>query len=135
MNILKFIVSMNLKKKKNLSDRVVEFVLNCSVDDFKNLTVTKIASTFHVNRCYLSRKFKSDKAFTLCEFLTREKLSRSVVLLRENDQISIRDLSSKMGFSNTNYFIQIFKNYYGAPPGRYREYISKGNNSPSPKRA
>jgi AraC-like DNA-binding protein len=135
MNILKFIVSMNLKKKIKLSDRVVEFVLNCSVDDFQNLTVTKIASTFHVNRCYLSRKFKSDKAFTLCEFLIREKLSRSIVLLRENDQISIQDLSSKMGFSNPNYFIQIFKNYYGAPPGRYREYISKGNNSPNPKRA
>lgn len=126
---------MNLKKKIKLSDRVVEFVLNCSVDDFQNLTVTKIASTFHVNRCYLSRKFKSDKAFTLCEFLIREKLSRSIVLLRENDQISIQDLSSKMGFSNPNYFIQIFKNYYGAPPGRYREYISKGNNSPNPKRA
>ena len=135
MNILKFIVSMNLKKKKNLSDRVVEFVLNCSLDDFQNLTVTKIASTFHVNRCYLSRKFKSDKAFTLCEFLIREKLSRSVVLLRENNQITIQDLSSKMGFSNTNYFIQIFKNYYGAPPGRYREYVSKGNISPSPKSA
>ena len=135
MNILEFIVSMILKKKKNISDRVVEFVLNCSPDDFQNLTVTKIASTFHVNRCYLSRKFKSDKAFTLCEFLIREKLSRSVVLLRENDQITIQDLSIKMGFSNTNYFIQIFKNYYGAPPGRYRQYISKGNTSNSPKRA
>jgi len=135
MNILKFIVSMTLKKRKNLSDRVVEFVLNCSLDDFKNLTVTKIASTFHVNRCYLSRKFKSDKTFTLCEFLIREKLSRSVVVLRENDRITIQDLSIKMGFSNPNYFIQIFKNYYGAPPGRYRDYISKGNTPHSPQRS
>jgi two-component system response regulator YesN len=126
---------MALKKKKNISDRVVEFVLKSSLDDFQDLTVTKIASTFHVNRCYLSRKFKSDKAFTLCEFLIREKLSRSIVLLRENDQITIQELSAKMGFSNTNYFIQIFRNYFGAPPGRYREYISKGNTSLSPKRA
>ena len=125
---------MTLKKKKNLSDRVVEFVLNCSLDDFQNLTVTKIASTFHVNRCYLSRKFKSDKAFTLCEFIIREKLSRSVVLLRENEQISIQDLSNKMGFSNANYFIQIFKNYYGAPPGRYRDVIAKGNPPHNPKK-
>ncbi len=116
---------MTLKKSDKLSDRVVEFVLNCSLDDFQNLTVTKIATTFHVNRCYLSRKFKSDKEFTLCEFLMREKLSRAILLLRGNQNISIQDLSAKMGFSNSNYFIQIFKNFYGAPPGRYRDFVSK----------
>lgn len=110
-------------KKANLSDRVVEFVLNCPSDEFQNLTVTKIASTFNVNRCYLSRKFRNDKDFTLCDFLIREKLSRSVGVLRQDSDITIRELSSRMGFSNTNYFIQIFKSYYGTPPGRYREYI------------
>jgi len=118
--------SMALKKKKNLSDRVVEFVLNCSIEDFQNLTVTKIASAFQVNRCYLSRRFKSEKDFTLCEFLMREKLSRSIILLRQDNRITIQELSTKMGFSNANYFIQIFKSYFGAPPGRYRDCISKG---------
>lgn len=112
-------------KKNNLSDRVVEFVLNCSIDEFQNLTVTKIAAAFHVNRCYLSRRFKHDKDFTLCEFLIREKLSRSVGLLREKHDMTITELTTKMGFSNPNYFIQIFKSYYGAPPGKYREYINK----------
>lgn len=116
---------MALKKKKTLSDQVVEFVLNRSVDEFRNLTVTGIASIFHVNRCYLSRKFKSDKEFTLCEFLIREKLSRSVEVLRRDEIITIRELSAKMGFANANYFIQIFKRYYGTSPGRYREFISK----------
>ena len=112
-------------KKNNLSDRVVEFVLNCSVDEFQDLTVAKIAAAFHVNRCYLSRRFKHDKDFTLCEFLIREKLSRSVGLLRKDGDLTISELSRKMGFSNSNYFIQIFRNYYGAPPGKYREYINK----------
>lgn len=112
-------------KKSNLSDQVVEFVLNCSLDEFPNITVSKIAETFRVNRCYLSRKFKSDKNFTLCEFLIREKLNRSVSLLKENHDMTIRELSQKLGFSNTNYFIQIFKSYYGAPPGRYREFIKR----------
>ncbi len=110
-------------RKNSLSDRVVEYVLNCTNDDFQDLTVTNIASQFHVNRCYLSRKFKSDKDFSLCEFIMREKLSRSVGVLRQNSSITIRELSTKMGFSNPNYFIQIFKNYYGTPPGKYREYI------------
>lgn len=112
-------------KKETLSDRVVKFVLNCPLDEFQNLTVTKIANTFNVNRSYLSRRFKQDKEFTLCEFLARERLSRSVGLLRSDSDMTISELADKMGFSNVNYFIQVFKRYYGTPPGRYREYISK----------
>jgi len=112
-------------KKGNLSDRVVEYVLNCSIDDFQSLTVTGLAEKFNVNRCYLSRKFKEDKEFTLCDFIIREKLSRCVNLLRDNCDMTIRELALKLGFSNTTYFIQIFKNYYGAPPGRYRDYIRR----------
>ncbi|MGE5342552.1 MAG: helix-turn-helix domain-containing protein [Candidatus Omnitrophota bacterium] len=111
-------------KKNSLSDRVVEYVLNCSNNEFQNLTVAKIAAFFQVNRCYLSRKFKVDKDFTLCEFIIREKLSRSVGVLQEDRDITIRELSTKMGFANTNYFIKIFKRFYGTPPGRYREYIN-----------
>lgn len=112
-------------KKESLSDRVVEFVLNCPMDDFQNLTVTTIASNFNVNRSYLSRRFKQDKEFTLCEFLARERLSRSVGLLKQDKEMTINELADKMGFSNVNYFIQIFRKYYGTPPGKYREYISK----------
>ena len=110
-------------RKPNISDRVVEFVLNCSTDEFQTMTVSKLAKLFNVNRCYLSRKFKSDKDFTLCEFLVREKLFRSVGILKENKSVTIRELSEKMGFANSNYFIRIFKRHFGTSPGRYRECV------------
>lgn len=117
-------------RKPNISDRVVEFVLNCSTDEFQTMTVSKLAKLFNVNRCYLSRKFKSDKDFTLCEFLVREKLFRSVGILKENKSVTIRELSEKMGFANANYFIRIFKRHFGTSPGRYRECVG-GKLSPS----
>ncbi len=112
-------------KKANISDRVVEFVLNCSIDDIPNLTVSKLAGIFDVNRCYLSRKFKMDKDFTLCEFLVREKLFRSLTLLKEDPGLTIRQLSEKLGFANANYFIRIFKRHFGTSPGRWRECVSR----------
>lgn len=111
-------------KKSNISDRVVEYVLNCSDEAFQNLTVSGLARIFEVNRCYLSRKFKSDKEFTLCEFLVREKLFRSVGILKKDAKLTIRELSEKMGFSNSNYFIRIFKRHFGTSPGRYRECVN-----------
>jgi AraC-like DNA-binding protein len=112
-------------RKHTISDRVVEFVLNCSIDQFQNLTVSKLAKIFNVHRCYLSRKFKNDKEFTICEFLVREKLFRAVDLLKSDDELTIRELSEKMGFSNSNYFIRIFRRHFGISPGQYREYINR----------
>ncbi len=111
-------------RKFNISDRVVEYVLNCSVDEFQSLTVSRLAKIFSVNRCYLSRKFKNDKEFTLCEFLVREKLFRSIGILKEDRQITIKELSEKMGFANSNYFIRIFKRHFGTSPGRYRDCVT-----------
>ena len=112
-------------RKPSISDRVVEFVLNCSDDEFQVLTVSWLARHFKVNRCYLSRRFKSDKDFTLCEFLVREKLFRSIGILKEDSEVTIRELSEKMGFANANYFIRIFKRHFGTSPGRYRECIGR----------
>lgn len=112
-------------RKPNISDRVVEYVLNCPTEEFQNLTVSGLAGRFHVNRCYLSRKFKADKEFTLCEFLVREKLFRAVGILKEEAHLTIKDLSEKMGFANSNYFIRIFKRHFGTSPGRYREWIQR----------
>jgi len=116
-------------RKHTISDRVVEFVLNCSIEQFQNLTVSKLAEIFRVHRCYLSRKFKNDKDFTICEFLLREKLFRAVELLKRDNELTIRELSEKMGFSNSNYFIRIFRRHFGISPGRYRKYINRKNNS------
>lgn len=111
-------------KKSNISDRVVEYVINRSTKEFQNLTVSELARIFGVNRCYLSRKFKGDKDFTLCEFLAREKLFRAVGILKENNRLTIKELSEKLGFANSNYFIRIFKRHFGTSPGRYREWVS-----------
>ncbi|MCU0290082.1 MAG: AraC family transcriptional regulator [Acidobacteria bacterium] len=112
-------------KKTNASDRIIEFVLNCSNDDFRNLTVAKMAKQFKVNPCYFSRIFKKDKEFTICEFIVREKLFRSIGLLKETPQMSIKEISEKLGFANSNYFCRIFKHHFGTTPGKYRNCIKR----------
>lgn len=115
----------NGMKKTSISDRVIEYILNCSLEELQNVTVYRLAQVFGVNRCYLARKFKSDKDFTLCEYLVREKLFRAVTILKEDDEITIKEITELIGFSNANYFIRIFKEHFGTSPGRYREFIRK----------
>jgi two-component system response regulator YesN len=107
--------------KQKISDRVTEFILTRETDDLAMLTVSNIAAIFGVNPSYLSRIFKGDKDITLNEFITGEKMFRSIGLLKSERQISLDDLARLVGFSRADYFITLFRNYYGIHPKRFKK--------------
>lgn len=103
-----------------VSDNVVEYILTREVDDLENLTVNSIARKFKINRCYLSQRFKSDKQFSLHQYILMVKVLRSLVLLEGNEDITVEKLSRTMGFSSGDYFTRVFKKIIGTTPGRYK---------------
>ena len=108
-------------RRTKISDRVVDFVLTRNTSDLAMLKVANIAANFGVNPSYLSRIFKGDKDITLNEFITDEKMFRSVMLLKKNRDMTIDDLSKKVGFSRADYFITLFKNYFGVHPKKFKK--------------
>lgn len=108
-------------KKSELCDRVVEFVLTRENDELATLTVAEIARRFNVSQSFLNRKFKKERSFPVRVYLFREKMARSALLLSENEELTIKEVSMQMGFSDNDYFAYVFKNHFGVPPGRYRE--------------
>lgn len=108
-------------RKKKISDRVTEFVLTRDTKDLGALRVANIAANFNVNPSYLSRIFKGDKDITLNEFITGEKMYRSVDLLRKDKDITMDELAQIVGFSRADYFITLFKNYFGVHPKKFRK--------------
>lgn len=111
-------------RKENLSDLVVEFVLLQNDGELAALTVKKIASNFEVNPSYLSRKFMMDKKISLGDLILRVKIFRSALILKEDSQITIKDLSERLGFCTPGYFIAVFKKYFGTSPGKYRSCVA-----------
>jgi two-component system, response regulator YesN len=112
-------------KKKSLSDRLVEYVLTRTIDQLAILTVEKIALHLQVNRCHLSRTFKSEKFFTIEEFVFKIKIIRTASMLKEEPNKTIKEISSRIGFSRCDYFIRIFKQYFGTTPAKYRDLVSQ----------
>lgn len=106
--------------KKKISDRVTEFVLTREVDELADLKVANIAGTFDVNPSYLSRIFKGEKDITLNDFITGEKMYRSVMMLRKERVLSMEQLARKVGFSRADYFITLFRNFYGVHPREFK---------------
>ncbi|MCP5051425.1 MAG: helix-turn-helix transcriptional regulator [bacterium] len=114
----------NKKNKDNsLPDRVVEFVLTREIDQLAALTVENIALNLNYNRSHMSRTFKADKSFTLEEFVFKIKIIRAASLLKERPDVTIKEVAKKMGFCRCDYFIRIFKRYFGTTPAKYRSLI------------
>lgn len=113
---------MTFKKKKTnfLSDNVVEYILTRRTDDFEILSVNSIAKTFNMSRNKLWRSFKIEKGLSLEEYIFRVKMAWAVLLLEGSKDLSVKQIAEKIGYYCYDYFIRIFKRYFGTTPGKFR---------------
>ena len=114
-----------MKDSNNISDRVVEYVLTRQVDTLGSLTVENIATSLNLNRSHLSRTFKTEKKFTIEEFIFKIKILRAASLLQARSDLTIKEIAKKLGFCRCDYFIRIFKRYFGTTPARYRDFSKR----------
>ncbi|MGD2089054.1 MAG: helix-turn-helix transcriptional regulator [Candidatus Aminicenantes bacterium] len=108
-------------EEKIIFDRVIQRVLSVSDEEFADLSVSRLALFFNMERSKLSRQFKRQLNITLESFLFREKMSRAAFLLMANRNITVKEVAEKLGFCACDYFIKKFKGYYGTRPGSYKE--------------
>jgi AraC-like DNA-binding protein len=106
----------------NVYDQVVEHVMSVTDQEFADLSVAVLAYSLKINRFKLSRQFKSQIHMTLEEFLFKEKMARAAFLLKTFEHITVKEVSQRIGFCTSDYFIRKFKQYYGVAPGRYKEF-------------
>jgi two-component system response regulator YesN len=121
----RFNMKSNGSSSSTISDSVVEFVLTRDIKDFETLNVSSIAREFKINRSYLSQRFKYDKKYSLHEYILMIKLLRALSLLESSSDITIEELSKKMGFANADYFRRVFKERIGTTPGKYKSLFNK----------
>lgn len=111
----------------NVYNRVVEHVMSVTDEEFANLSVEVLAYSLNINRFKLSRQFKRQSDMTLEEFLFKEKMARAAFLLKTFEDITVKEVSRRIGFCTCDYFIRKFKQYFGVAPGRYKEFKIMSN--------
>jgi AraC-like DNA-binding protein len=115
-------------KKECLCDMAVEFILSKKLDELETVTTASIAGELNVSPSYLARCFRSERNFSLKEYLLREKMLRAVSLMMNEPRLTIKEIAMKVGFLDVCYFSRTFKKNIGISPGRYRE-CKKGGKS------
>ena len=106
---------------QNVKNPTVKDVLKLVNESFTvNYTINDLAKRFSLNESYLSQLFKKEIGEPFTVYITRLRLLYACTLLKSTD-LSISEVSKKVGYPDYFYFARLFKREYGITPSEYRD--------------
>lgn len=86
----------------------------------ETLSVKDISEHVFLSASYVCTFFKNETGHTLNQYLTEYRMEKAKQLLKDS-RYRISDISSRVGYSDGNYFGKSFRKYSGLSPSEYRE--------------
>lgn len=77
-----------------------------------NIRLEDAASIAGLNVNYFSHRFSQEAGMTFLEFLTRLRVRKAMGLMK-NERLSAEEAASRVGYTNANYFVKVFKKITG----------------------
>ena len=113
----------NIKSESNDTtvNSIIKYLLN-NLD--KRFTLDELAFKFNYSKSYLHTKFKVKTGYPLLAFFNLKKVQKACELLNYSD-LSIKEISFKVGYEDPLYFSRNFKNLMGKSPRNYRQSLRK----------
>ncbi|MDQ0232008.1 AraC family transcriptional regulator [Metabacillus malikii] len=102
---------------KTISNQILHIIENEYDSD---LSLESIATRLHYNKNYLSSIFKKEFQQTFSEYLTLYRYDKAKKWLKETN-MSVREISEKLQYRNSQNFIRSFRKIEGITPGKYRD--------------
>lgn len=105
----------------SLDEKLVQDATTYVEDHINNpdLSVETLSEAMNMSRVHLYKKLLSLTGNTPSEFIRLIRLQHAEQLLRQS-QLSIAEISYKVGFNNPRYFSKYFKEMYGMMPSQYK---------------
>lgn len=90
----------------------------------ESISVEDIASSVFLTTNYFSTLFKEKMNKTVLTYLTEIRMKKARELL-ENTRLKNYQIAKKVGYSDSKYFVKVFKKYVGMTPYNYRTDIKR----------
>lgn len=101
--------------KKYIDDNIIGHGLNSY----------SVASSFNLSVDYLSRVFKIAGEDSLSDYIIQAKMDKAKEII-STSAFSIRQVAEMLGYTDTSYFIRMFKKKFGITPNEFRTKYRKG---------
>lgn len=84
------------------------------------ITLDNLEKTFGVSKFHISKEFKKYTGTTIGEYITMSRLTNAKELLKYSD-LSVSEITYKVGFNQVSHFINLFKNREHTTPLNFRK--------------
>ena len=88
------------------------------------LTIKSISRQVNISKTVLYSKFHTYFGCTISEFINIRRIEKSIEFLTKTD-LSMDEISLKVGFSSASYYSKIFKKLKGISPLKYKKLHSE----------
>ena len=112
----------NIEEENSTIFLIKDYISRKYMDE--SLSVKDISEHVFLSASYVCTFFKSETGQTLNQYLTEYRMEKAKHLLTD-PRYKITDISSRVGYSDGNYFGKSFKKYTGFSPSEYREKMSQ----------
>lgn len=102
-----------------------------SVIEGNSISVKEFCAKNGMNPAYLGHLFRQETGSFFNDYLMQCRINQSVILLR-NPNRKIKDISEKIGFTSTSYYVKCFREAKGMSPTKYRLDLEAGDGKERP---
>ncbi|MCG8500778.1 MAG: AraC family transcriptional regulator [Firmicutes bacterium] len=111
-------------RKETSKSELVESILTYIEKHIdKEICLRDLADCFHVSYSYLSKIIKEETGKTYSQLLVIKRIHHANKLLKETN-LTVEQISGKVGFKDAGYFIKQYKKIKGVTPGYYRKNLN-----------
>ena len=117
INFTKLVFKYTEIKHIDVIHKVIHYIDNNYAG---RITLDDVAREVFLSPTYLSKIFKTEMKCNYNTYLNKIRIEKSKILLLNNN-ISLIEISSKVGFDDQSYFSKVFKKVTGITPGKFRQ--------------
>jgi|SRR5208283_974792 len=88
------------------------------------ITLEEIARALNISTFHFCRKFKQETGLTFVTYLSRTRIERAKMLLRNRD-LRITEIAYEVGFQSLTHFNRTFHKFVDRSPTEYRSSVSE----------
>lgn len=108
------------KGRKHMNLQIFEEAINYINDNYdKDITLEDVSGHVHISPYHFSHEFKKFTGMNFIEYLTKTRIKEAKKLLLTTD-LSIGEISNRVGYEDPSYFGRVFRNLEGTPPSKFK---------------
>lgn len=104
--------------KKN-SANIIAAIQYINDHIYERITLDDMAKSLFVNKYSIIKRFNAELGITPQQYIREKKIEKACTLMSFTD-LTIEQISEKLGFCSTSHFYQVFKSVAGILPNQFR---------------